>query len=142
MKKWLKSAKEICSSRNTDQQRLKIMPSNKPRFGRWRTRPMMGKPTAIKEECAQLKRKPLILHTCQRKRLLFSKTENEILLRQISLDHNANYLQMKSLNGFSNLPARTDGFTAESECRNGFPAETLVCSPSSSPNSISQMNSQ
>jgi hypothetical protein len=59
---------------------------------------MMEKHTATNGECAQHKKTPNPLHTCQRKRLSFSKTENEILLRQISLNHNANYLQMKSLN--------------------------------------------
>jgi hypothetical protein len=73
---------------------------------------------------------------------LFFKSANEILSSMKIFEPQCQYLQMKILNGFSNLPARTDGFTAESECRNGFPVETLVFSPSSSPNSNFKMNSQ
>jgi len=58
------------------------------------------------------------------------------------LESQCQYLQMKSRNGFSNLTARADSFTTESEHKNGFPAETLARCPSSSPKPIFEMNSQ
>jgi hypothetical protein len=63
----------------------------------------------------------------------FPKYSNEILPSMKFFESQCQYLQMRILNGFSNLTARADSFTAESEHRGGLPAETLASSPSSSP---------
>jgi hypothetical protein len=91
--------------------------------------------------CVQLKEMPKLSTRAKEKMPLLTKFSNEILSSMKFLKSQWQCLQMKSQNGFSNIPARKDSFIAESECRNGFPAETLVFSPSSSPqNSIFEMN--
>jgi len=68
------------------------------------------------EEGAQLKEMPKTLHTCQRKiRPLLPKLKIEVLPSMNPFESRSPYLQMKSQNGFSNLTARADGSTAESD---------------------------
>jgi hypothetical protein len=68
-----------------------------------------------KKRCAQQGENTQSAHTCHRKLHLFSTTDNEPNLTQISLDHNAIYPQMKSLNGFSDLQLGRYCFNLETE---------------------------
>jgi hypothetical protein len=90
----------------------------------------------------QLKEVPKLSTRAKEEMPLLTQYANKMPSSMKCFKSRCQSLQMKRLNGFSNLPVRTDGFTTEFECRNRFPAETLVFSPSCSPNSISQMNSQ
>jgi hypothetical protein len=84
--------------------------------------------------CVQLKKKtPKLSTRATEKMPSLTKSANEILPSMKFFESQCQYLQMRTLNGFSNLTARADSFTAESEHRDGFPTETLASSPSSSP---------
>jgi hypothetical protein len=83
--------------------------------------------------CIQLKETPKLSTRAKEKILVLPESANEILSSMKIFESRRRYLQMKNWNGFSNLTARADSFIVESEHQNGFLAETLASSPSSSP---------
>jgi hypothetical protein len=97
------------------------------------------------------------IHSCQERNALFLlRSANEMLLPIKFFENTCQYLQMRTLNGFSNSTAWADSFTAESEiprlgqivslpnprCRMGFQLKPSFAHRALLPNSIFKMNSR
>jgi len=82
---------------------------------RWKTQQLIEKRSNRMISAPSSKGKTPSLPRAKHKSPSFPQTENEILLRWTSLDLNANYLQMKSLNGFSDLQLGRYCFNLETE---------------------------
>jgi len=68
-----------------------------------------------KDGCAQLKERLKLSTRAKEKIPLLTKSANKILSSMKISESHCQYLQMRSRNDFSNLTARVDSFTAESE---------------------------
>ena len=93
---------------------MKATLNQQPWFGRWLVQLWWkNAQPQLKNAPSQEDSQPF--HTCYRKLLFFPTTDHEIFLRRISLNLNANYLQMKSLDGFFDLQLGRYCFNLETE---------------------------